>query len=183
LPLLGKAGVVDYLALVTHYDLDTAAPAFAWSLRPDSMANLRALLHVAFGVGDAAASRFSTVLWLLASASIVVAAARRTMAAEIRWSLAVLAYLLFCPHVSWTEELHLAVIVAALAAVSGPASIRGAGIALALAMVFLFPLPAFGAARVAAGFSATALVAASLIAAAWRDPAGRATQTAPPSAA
>jgi hypothetical protein len=183
LPLLGKAGVADYLALLTHYDLDTAAPAFAWSLRPDSMANLRALLHVTFGVADGVASRLSTVLWLLASASIVVAAARRAIATEFRWSLAVLAYLLFCPHVSWTEELHLAVIVAALGAVTGPASIRGTGIALALAMVFLFPLPAFGAARVAAGFSVTALVAAMVIAVAWRSPSGKATQTAPASTA
>jgi hypothetical protein len=181
--LLGKTGVVDYLAVFRHFDLENAGPAFAWSLRPDSMANLRALLHVTLGVGDAVASRVSTVLWLLASASIVVAAARRAMSAEIRWSLAVLAYLLFCPHVSWTEELHLAVIVAALAAVTGPASIRRAGIALSLAMVFLFPLPAFGAARVAFGFSATALVAALLIAVAWRNPVGKATRTAPPSEA
>jgi len=183
LPLLGKTSLVEYLSLARHYDLQTAAPAFAWSLRPDSMANLRALLHVTFGVGDAGAARLSSVLWLLASASIVLAAARRAIATEIRWSLAVLAYLLFCPHVSWTEVLHLAVIVAALGAVAGPATIRGTGIALALAIVFLFPLPAFGAARVAAGFSATALVAAMVIALAWRGPADRATRTAPASAA
>jgi len=183
LPFLGKTSLVAYLSLATHYDLQTAAPAFAWSLRPDSMANLRALLHVTFGVGDAGASRLSSVLWLLASGSIVVAAARRAIATEVRWSLAVLAYLLFCPHVSWTEVLHLAVIVAALGAVAGPASIRGTGIALALAIVFLFPLPAFGAARVAAGFSATVLVAAMVMALAWRGPADRATRTAPASAA
>jgi len=31
LPLLGKANLVEYVNLLTHYDLDTAAPAFAHS--------------------------------------------------------------------------------------------------------------------------------------------------------
>jgi hypothetical protein len=182
LPLLGKAGLLEYVRLLGHYDLDTAAPAFAWSLRPDSMGNLRALLHVTFGVGDAVASRWSAALWLLASASIIVAAARREIPAELRWSLAVLAYLLFCPHVSGTEALHLVVIVAALAgAVRAPASIGGAAIALALLMVFLLPMIAFGGARVPVAFMGTVLLTALLIASEWRSPVGIAMRTAPPS--
>src|SRR5262249_967906 len=114
LPLLGRGGLAEYLRLLTHYDLDTAAPAFAWSLVPDTMGNVRSLLHVSLGVRDAVATRWSTVLWLVASASIIVAAARRAIAPQVRWSLAVLAYLLFCPHVSWTEELQLVVILAAV---------------------------------------------------------------------
>jgi hypothetical protein len=184
LPLLGKTGLLEYVRLLGHYDLDTAAPAFAWSLRPDSMANLRALLHVTFGVGDAIASRWSAVLWLLASASIVVAAARRDIAIELRWGLAVLAYLLFCPHVSATEELHLVVIVAAVGAAAGvPVLFRATGAALALGIVFLFPMLPLGGARAAAAFMAQALLAALLLVSVRRGPAGTATRTAPPSAA
>lgn len=182
LPLFGKAGLLEYFRLLGHYDLGTADEVFAWSLRPDSMGNLRALLHVTFGVGDAVASRWSALFWLLTSASIIVAAARREIPAELRWSLAVLAYLLFCPHVSGTEELHVVVIVAALgAAASAPASIRTAGIALALVLLFLLPLIPFGGARVLVAFSGTLLLAALLIASAWRGPASTATRTAQPS--
>ncbi|HXU03133.1 MAG TPA: glycosyltransferase 87 family protein [Polyangia bacterium] len=178
LPLLGKANLAAYLNLLTHYDLDTAAPAFAWSLRPDTMGNVRALLHVTFGVGDAAAARGSGVLWLLASAAIVVAGLLRAAASEFRWSFALLAYLLFCPHVSGTEELQLAVIVDEVSATGragGP--LRGAIIATVLVLLFLLPVVPLGAARVPAAVMGKALLVGLLLAAARRDPASTTTRT------
>ena len=187
LPWLGTAGLSEYAHLIGHYDLDTAAPAFAWSLRPETMGNLRALLHVVLGVRDGMASRVSMLLWLGACAAIVGAAARKPMIAEIRWSLAVLAYLLFCPHVSGTEQLHLVLIVAALAMTPrvpvSPGS-AGAGIALVFVVTFLAPtIVPEGAPRVAAAFIATALLAPLLIGYERRNQAGKAPQTAPPSTA
>ena len=144
LPWLGKTGIADYLFMLSHYDRETAPAAFAWSLYPETMGNVRALLNVTFGVGDAAASRWSTVLWLLASTGIAVAGARRAMAAEARWALAGLAYLLFCPHVSWTEELALGVALAALPALTEVhARTRAAVAAYVLVMLFLLPGLAF----------------------------------------
>jgi hypothetical protein len=148
-PGLRSARLADYLFILTHYDLDTAPPTYAWSLVPATMGNVRALLHVTFGIGDAVASRWSGALWLLASAAIVLGGARAALAAELRWSLAVLAYLVFCPHVSWTEELGLAVIVAAVLGLPAmQAWIRAAIVAVVLAMLFLLPGIAFqGGAR------------------------------------
>jgi hypothetical protein len=144
LPWLGKAGIADYLFMLTHYDRETAPPAFGWSLYPETMGNLRGLLNVTFGIGDAAASRWSSVMWLLSSAAIVVAGARRAMAAEARWALATLAYLTFCPHVSWTEEIALAVVLAALPALADAhVRTRAAVAAYVLVMLFLLPGLAF----------------------------------------
>jgi hypothetical protein len=164
LPLLGRGGLAEYLGLLTHYDLDTAAPAFAWSLVPDTMGNVRALLHVTLGIGDAAATRWSTVLWLLASTSIMVTAARRAMPTEVRWSLAVLAYLLFCPHVSWTEEMQLVVILAAVGTLDRRhASIRGAIIGFVLVMLFLLPgIPFRGGARLPVAVAGKGLIGVAL---------------------
>jgi hypothetical protein len=140
LPLFGAAGVADYLAILKHYDLETAPRAYAWSLKPETMGNLRALLHVTFGVGDAAATRWSAALWLLTSASILVAAARRAMPIEVHWGLAVLAYLLFCPHVSWTDELQLAVVLAVVPTLTtAPARTRAAVMGFVLVLLFLLP--------------------------------------------
>src|SRR5262249_19802907 len=34
---LGVSGITSYVDLLTHYDVDTAAPAFTWSLVPETM--------------------------------------------------------------------------------------------------------------------------------------------------
>jgi len=185
LPLLGKANLVEYVNLLTHYDLDTAAPAFAWSLRPETMGNVRALLHVTFGVGDAAASRWSSALWLVASASIVAGAMRRAAVSEVRWSLAVLAYLLFCPHVTVTEELQLAVILVEVGALSRAGHpLRGTIVGTVVVLLFLLPVvPWLGPGRLPVAVIGKLSLAALLIASARRDPASTTRQAARPSPA
>jgi hypothetical protein len=191
LPLIGKSGLVDYLTMLRHYDLDTAPAAYAWSLKPATMGNLRALLHVTFGVGDAVASRWSALAWVLASAAVAVAGVHRKL--EVRWALAVLAFLLFCPHVSWTEELALVFVLAACAdAPVSPGTLAGfrtsrdelrpaklafahanwaraAAMAFVLVMVFLLPgIPFQGGVRLPVAF------AGKLVLAGWLWAAGAA---------
>ena len=160
LPRLGASGVADYLHLLTHYDLDTAAAAFTWSLVPETMGNVRALLHVTFGMSDALAARLSTVLWVVASGAVVAAAWRRPMPVALRWSLAVLAYLVFCPHVSWTEEIALVVVVAAVSMDERPPGwVRWPVVAFAMVMLFLLPgIPFRGGARLPAAVVGKTLV-------------------------
>lgn len=110
-PKLGINWVGDYVNLLTHYDIESANPAYVWSMVPETMGNLRALLHVTFGLGDSAASRWSGGLWLFALAAILVIGLRRRLPIETCWGLTVLAYLLLCPHVTSTEELQLAVVL------------------------------------------------------------------------
>jgi hypothetical protein len=167
LPLFGNTGIADYLFVLGHYDLETAPAAYAWSLKPATMGNLRALLHVTLGVGDAAASRWSAVVWLLASAAVVVGNWRRAVAVEIRWALAVLVYLLFCPHVSWTDELQLAIVLAAVPtlAATHPRA-RAAAMAFVLVMLFLLPgIPFQGGVRLPVAFVGKLLLAGWLWAA------------------
>jgi pheromone shutdown protein TraB len=112
-PILGDGWAGDYLQLIANYDLQTADIAYVWSLKPSTMSNLRGVLHGLPGIGDHAACQIASVFWLAALAA-VVAATRRLGSASV-WALAVLAYLLFCPHVSFTENIHLAIVVAAVA--------------------------------------------------------------------
>jgi len=75
------------------------------------MGNLRALLHVTLGMADSIASQLSGGIWFLGIGSIIGARLRRRLPIEACWGLAVLAYLLFCPHVTSTEELQLVVVL------------------------------------------------------------------------
>jgi len=153
-------------------------------LRPETMGNVRALLHVTFGVGDAAASRWSSALWLVASASIVAGAMRRAAVSEVRWSLAVLAYLLFCPHVTVTEELQLAVILVEIGALSRAGlPLRGTIVGTVLVLLFLLPIIPLGSARLPVAIIGKLSLAALLIASARRDPASTTMQAARPSPA
>jgi hypothetical protein len=111
-PKLGFGWAAQYVALLMSYDRETAAAAFAWSLRPDHMSNLRSLLWSLGVVGDHAACQISTACWLIATAGIVVAGALRKLLRAAAWPLAVLAYLIFCPHLTSTEDLHLVVVLA-----------------------------------------------------------------------
>lgn len=111
-PKLGYDWVAQYVALLSNYDREMADAAFAWSLRPDHMSNLRSLLWSYGVIGDHVASQISTVCWLISTAAIVVAGAVRKLPGYAAWALVVLAYLLFCPHLTSTEDLHLIVVVA-----------------------------------------------------------------------
>ena len=141
LPRLGIHGLREYVQLMTHSDVETGDPAFTWSLAPETMGNVRALLLVTFGVGDAAASRWSSALWGVSLIGIVAAGLRRRLPVKALWAFAVLAYLLFCPHVSSTGELHLALVLALVSHENQPMAdvVRWVALGLVLVVVYLPP--------------------------------------------
>lgn len=140
-PALGIGWMREYAHLATHYERETADPAFAWSFVPGTMSNLRALLHVALGMSDSAASHWSSGLWLLVLAGIVATGIGRVLPAQASWGFAALAYLLLCPHVSWTEELLLVLILALVARTTPPAAAAVRWAVLGLILVSLYLLP------------------------------------------
>lgn len=115
-PWLGAAWPGDYVQLLSAYDTGQADPLFAGSLRSSvlSMTNLRAFLHLDAGLADKVVARGATVAWTAALAALVAAGRRRVADGRLVWALAVLAYLLLCPHVSFTEDLHLLLVPAVL---------------------------------------------------------------------
>jgi glycosyl transferase family 87 len=164
-PLLGTDWMREYLHLITHYNLDAADPAYVWSLKPQTMGNLRALLHVTGAIRDSLASGWSNALWVLAGAGIVAGGLRRRLPTEAAWGFAVLAYLLFCPHVTSTEELHLVLLLALVGLASRPVSgaVRWATVALVLTALYLPPGIGYqGPLRLPAVFAAKLLLAALL---------------------
>jgi hypothetical protein len=152
-PWLGPSWVGDYLSLITHYDADTADPAFARSLVPSYMSNARAVLFGYFGVPDTVASRISSGLWVAALAGLLVAAWRRRVEPMKAWAYAVLALVLLSPHANFTEDLHLFVLaVLPLGGVRamwlGAAMVTGVvwltpGGAVAVPAGWRWPLPSF----------------------------------------
>jgi hypothetical protein len=106
-PWLGPAWPEDYLRMITRYDHERADPAFAWSLRPGYMSNLRVILNLDLGVSDPVASRVSAGLWGFALAGILVAGLGLRCNPVRVWAWALLAFVLLCPHVNQTEDLHL----------------------------------------------------------------------------
>jgi hypothetical protein len=140
-PRLGSHWVLDYVRLMAQSNVQTGDPAFVWSLAPETMSNLRGLLYTATAIGDAAASRYATAVWMLAITAILALAIRRRIPVQAAWALLVLAYLLFCPHVSSTGDLHLLLVLALLLhpSQSVPPALRWSGIGLALATLYLIP--------------------------------------------
>lgn len=121
-PRLGWTWPFQYLNLMLHYEQSTADPAFGWSLHPETMANLRALLWRTGFVGDRVASAVSFALWLLVTAGAWWLGRSRRISMRLAWVLIVVAYLTLSPHVSSTENLHLSLL---LAAVGGAAWFAG----------------------------------------------------------
>jgi glycosyl transferase family 87 len=112
-PWLGPHWLGDYLALMATHDLDRTSPAFAFGLHPETMSNLRAVLHVDLGVADARASLVSNAIWVGAVTAVVALGWWRSLRAPIVWAALVLAYLLFCSHVSSSEDIALVLLIAA----------------------------------------------------------------------
>jgi hypothetical protein len=106
-PWLGLAWPEDYLQLITRYDHERADQTFAWSLQPGYMSNLRVILFLYLGVSDPVASQLSSGLWGFALGGILLAGLRFGCASSRVWAWALLAFLLLCPHVNQTEDLHL----------------------------------------------------------------------------
>ena len=115
-PVLGNQWPVEYLELIATYNIDEADTAFAWSLHPDAMSNLRGVLTTCLHSSDAIASRISTGLWLLSTLAVVAARIAGKLSCTAAWAAATLSYLAFCPHVSFTEDLHLTLVLVACAA-------------------------------------------------------------------
>jgi hypothetical protein len=109
-PLLGSGWVSDYLQLVSRYNAERADPAFAWSLVPSYMSNLRAILNLYLGIADGTASKIGSLLWAASLAGLMVVAWKRYLTPGKAWFLAILAYVLLAPHVNFTEDLHLYVL-------------------------------------------------------------------------
>jgi hypothetical protein len=107
-PWLGPDWVTDYVHLLRHYNADTADPAFAWSLEPFYMTNLRAVLVLLLGMKDAAVTNAMSIIWLVFLAGIVGAGRMWRVCGSTLWGLSLLSYLLISPHVNSTEDLHLA---------------------------------------------------------------------------
>jgi len=111
-PWLGPTWIGDYVHMLQNYNIEQAAPLFAWSLYPSYMSNLRAVLFFS-QLGDALAAQISSFCWILSLLVIAgVSRGRRSSPAEV-WSMLILALLLFSPHLNITEELHLFLVAVA----------------------------------------------------------------------
>ena len=106
-PMLGSGWIADYIHLITTHNRILADPAFALSHFPQDMVNLRGVLSIDFNIPDDIASRISSIAWLAALAILVAAGARLRLTVGGFWSVGVLLYLLFCPHVSSFEVLQV----------------------------------------------------------------------------
>jgi len=110
-PVLGTNWTYDYMQLIDSYDLVNADPAYAWSLVPSHMANLRGVLSVDFGLPDDISSRISNVAWFISLTCIAAFCTRSRFSDSAIWSLGILSYLIFCSHVSSTEELQIVLLL------------------------------------------------------------------------
>ena len=138
-PWLGAGWVPDYLHLVGSYDRVGLPSAFAWSIAPQLMSNLRAALHPDLGLGDDLAARLSTIVWSLSLVAILLAAWRRPLPAGPTWALCIMTYLLLCPHVSATEDVALICVLAGMEAGGVPKRLRVGAATLALVGLLLTP--------------------------------------------
>lgn len=147
-PRLGVAWVGQYLDMIAHYNRETADAAFAWSLRPDLMTNLRAVLWENGFAGDAVASGISSASWIVMTVGVVAAGLRGPIGRGMAWVMAIFAFLLFCPHLSSTEDVLLVVATVAATdwawlgvsqAPSSPLLLTRLAFALSTAVVFLPP--------------------------------------------
>jgi hypothetical protein len=110
-PRLGPGWVSDYLLILSTHNRVQADPAFAFSHIPWHMANLRGVLSVDFNLPDDVASRISAFIWGAALAGLVAAGPRLRLTVGGFWSVGVVLYLLFCPHVSSMEVLQVVLLI------------------------------------------------------------------------
>ena len=110
-PVLGTNWIYDYLQTINSYDLVNGGSAYAWTVVPRHMANLRGILSVDFGIADNIASRIASIFWLIALLCIAAVGNRPRLSEGAIWSLGILSFLLFCPHVSSTEVLQIVLLL------------------------------------------------------------------------
>jgi hypothetical protein len=171
-PWLGGGWVRDYLHLLGSYDRVRLPAAFAWSITPRLMSNLRAALHSDLGLADDLAVRLSTVAWGAGLAGVALAAWRRRIPAGPVWALCILAYLLLCPHVSLTEDVALFCVLVGVEGARLPGVFRLGAVLLALIGLLLNPAigPVSGH-RPSVLFFAKLVLLAYVLAAAHREAA------------
>jgi hypothetical protein len=102
--------LADYATLVAHYNLVDADELVRAGFVPWSMTNLRSMC-LRLGLDDAQAFRASGAAFAIALALPIAAVGwrRSRLSHELAASFAVLAYLLFSPHLSTTEDVLLVV--------------------------------------------------------------------------
>ena len=111
MPWLGDNWIRDYWRVITSYTAVGGGPQYAWSVHPEYLSNLRGLLNVNMALPDDLASTMSLLVWLGAIVSLVIAGLRFFVSARRLWSLSIVLYFLFCPHVTRTELLQISVIL------------------------------------------------------------------------
>lgn len=113
-PLLGLRWPIQYVDMLTHYRAGGLDPIFA-----DAMASVEVMMStlrsvLALSIHDALAARISASVWIVAMASIVWAGRTNRIDESSAWSLAALSFVLFCPHVTFTDQLHLVIVAVTL---------------------------------------------------------------------
>lgn len=111
-PVLGTNWPLDYTQMIFSYDRINADPAYTFSLVPHEMANLRGILYNDFGIADNVASRISNYIWIILLLGIALYGSRSKLKDQTIWAIGILSYLLFCSHVSETEELQIVLLIA-----------------------------------------------------------------------
>jgi hypothetical protein len=111
-PLMGAHWLTDYIHLLGTYNTKDAGPAFVMAVVPAIMTSLRAILSVDIGLRDDISSLISLIVWLSALGYIILAGLRFRLPAAALWAMSIFSYLLFCPHVTPTDEIQVVVILA-----------------------------------------------------------------------
>jgi hypothetical protein len=155
--VLGPSWMLDYASLAGHYDTETSHALFS-ARAPEMMSNLRQVLLVTAGWGDSLASALSNGAWVLASLAALLLYRRRKPEGNVpeAMGLLVLPYCLFSSHLSFTENLALALPVGLLLRTRHP------GRWLAWGLLF-FTLEANGLGRIP-GIMTLAFAAKSVLA-------------------
>lgn len=145
MPLLGPNWLSDYLHMLGSYNRIDADPAFAQSFAPLHMTNLRGIMNINLGLADNLACQISTVIWLSTMLLLVGLGHRLQLTRGALWALGILAYLLFCPHVTSTEELQLLLLIPLCVPVYTAAPLRWQETLLLVTVCLLpFTSPAVG---------------------------------------
>lgn len=165
----GPQWIGDYVRLLGSYDTDSCDPIFRAGFVPWIMSNLRSVLLMA-GAPDGVASFVSSACFLgccgaLALAPLVL---RRPIAPRVALGSAAMAYCLFAPHLSPSED--IAILIPAWVALAGQPGARVtarvvSGCLLVLfaggATAWLLPMDFLRALAPLAGFCGKLLVAAA----------------------
>src|SRR5262249_32026706 len=106
---LGPGWMADYVRLLTHFTSDTAPESLRPFLRPDGMSNVVHLL-VTEGWAEHTAATTSVTVWAAVMA-VALAMRDRLRPGALRLSLALLAFTIFSPHLTFSNDLLVVIVV------------------------------------------------------------------------